>query len=131
MSDQEKRTLERAAKAGDPDAMRKANVDQVRYGEGVVGHMRTLIGQWIYVEGVKLNYRGILVDLVTNGAGMLEGLLMEPCSRVGEWGDQPEEQYEETMQGLRLIPYGTVCDVGLQQAHWPKTTPKIGPRRGT
>lgn len=128
--DSDRRAKERKIKEGGASAADEARLaaEYERAGLTALAHLQGLIGRWVYLEGVKLNYRGVLVGLTRGGDGEPTGLLLDPCSRVGEWQDLPTEQYEETMEGVRLIPYGTLCDVGAQQAHWPQKTPPKGAR---
>lgn len=129
--DEENRKKQRQAAEDGPESLAAAIAERsaIRVGGGSAAWFEQFVGKWCYVEGVKLNYRGIFQGVITNAHGRPEGLLFEPMARVGSWGDEPEKEYEETMQGERYIPYGTICDFGEQQGHWPKSVQPIGPRR--
>jgi hypothetical protein len=128
--DEERRAKERESqKAGGVTALDEARSAHAatRAGDSLVSFIAGFIGQWVYIEGVKLNYRGVLQDVTVDGSGRPSSLLMNPCARTGEWNDFPKDEYEETMNGTRALPWDTVCDFGAMQAHWPKAVPPPGP----
>lgn len=131
MSDEDRRKRQREAEK-DPGSAesraRQAAEDERATGAlGLERYLNTFIGQWIYVEGVKMNYRGVLVGLAYYSGDGTQ-LLVTPCHRVGDWGDYPTEANEEVMTSTpdhpRAIPWGSVTEFGLMQAHWPKHGPK-------
>ena len=105
--------------------------DQIRTAGGVIGVLATFCGQWVYAETWKMNYRGVLKDVTTEPTGAVV-LLLDPCYRVGEWQDGPDEATEEKMETTpahpRLMRWEGVAEFGLIQAHWPKSGPPAGPK---
>ena len=129
MSDETRRKRERDAKAsGEPAAQAAALRAAERSAPWTkLEYLQALVGHWIYVETAKLNYRGVLLGCTPEG-----DLLMSPCFRTGDWGDEPSPQYEERMESgpehPRLVAWGGICELGLMQAHWPKDGPPAGRR---
>lgn len=80
--------------------------------------LRDLLGEWIYTEGVRINYRGRLVGLAAGGCGDLT-LVVEPCYRVGVWTMEGLTN-EVLMPGRCLLPFGAMIHVGPHPATWPK-----------
>ena len=124
MSDEKRRKAERDARAaGDQDAMSRAEADKRRAGVGVGGFLEALIGQAIYVEGVRINYRGTLREVLYYADGAPAGLVMAPCQRVSYFGKNgPDTNYTYTHTEPRLVPYEVVHDVGAEGfsgAKWP------------
>jgi hypothetical protein len=130
MSDEERRKAQRRSVLRESTALEtaRAQAAEARSGFGVMGVLQPLIGEWCYFEGCKMNYRGILRDIVTNVMGDVMGVLCEPLSRVGEWQDIPTEAYEETLTGMRYLQWEGILECGKQQAHWPKKLPAEGIR---
>ena len=124
MSDEKARKRERDNKAamgtGDMTGASAVGRDQARAGGGLAGFFRSLIEKWVYVEGCRLNYRGILKEVYIGGDGEPTGCLLDPCIRVGEWGDQPQAQYEETMNGPHVLLKEGIIEMGLQMKAWPQ-----------
>lgn len=112
MSDQEKRARERKAKAGDPSAAAAVERDQARYGEGVLGFLDELVGKQIYIEGARINYRGVLQAVLRHGDGTPAGLVgrFQRVSYMGK--DGPDRQWTFVHSKPRLVPYEMVHDVG-------------------
>lgn len=130
MSDSERRRKARdGAASGDFSA--SVAVD-TRSGFGLIGHLGRFIGQWVYLEGYKMNYRGVLLDVIPGTSNADAQLVFSPLFRVGEWGDEPDGTYEEEMESSqefpRIVPFGSVTDFGLMQAHWPKSAATLNPR---
>lgn len=106
--------------------------DMLRTAGGLIGLLARYVGKWVYAETYKMNYRGVLIDIVPEPQGGLV-LVFSTLIRVGEWGDDPAEDYEEPMEATaehpRLLRWDSVTDFGLQQAHWKTSATKSG-RRG-
>ena len=130
MSDEQKRRAERdALTSGDLMSAARANNERNRAGEGLLAWLEQFVGQWVYAETYKMNYRGVLKAVLSDSMAKPTGLLFSQLSRVGDWSDQPNETYEETMSGERYLAWDGVCEFGAQQAHWPKTLSKPGPKQ--
>lgn len=124
MNDEERRRNQRAAREGDAMAMVRENVEQARSGEGVVGFLEALIGTTVYIEGVRINYRGTLRRVLYHGDGSCAGLVLQPCQRVSYFERSgPQENYTYTHTEPRLVPYEMVHDVGAEgfaEGNWRK-----------
>ena len=134
MSDDENRKHARKIKAnGEATAIEeaRANANLTRSGASLASILERCIEHKVYAETYKMNYRGTLRGIVLNGVGDVISLLMFPLWRTGDWGDQPNETFEEQMQASadfpRIIAWESITDFGLQQSHW-KDGPSIGPR---
>lgn len=124
MSDEKRRKRERDAQAeGGTAALAGAHADRRRSGHGIAGFLDELIGQTIYVEGVRINYRGTLREVLYHADGMPAGLVMNPCQRVSYFQQTgPNTAYTYTHTEPRLVPYEVVHDVGLEGfagGKWP------------
>lgn len=127
VSDAEIRRKERKAKTGDLNAAAEVERSRTRLGEGVLGFLQELVGKQIYVEGIRINYRGILEDVITYGDG-------SPAALVGRWQrvsyfekSGPNGSYTYTHTKPHLIPYEVVHDVGEEgfaEGAWPPL-PKV------
>lgn len=103
------------------EKLRQLDRREVANGRGPLAHLRTLVGSWVYVEGARLNYRGLLKDVMANERGQPEALILEPGYRVGDWGRQgPDSNYEIDMGGPRYVPYATILEIGKQPDAWAK-----------
>lgn len=125
MSDEEKRRKERKALANPDDTAAAAAVerDNARIGDGIFGFLEELLEKKIYVEGARINYRGVLRKVLRHGDGTPAGLVMAPCQRVS-WFQKngPEAGYTYTHTKPRLVPYEMVHDVGEEgfaEGAWP------------
>jgi len=108
----------------DDDSVAGARVarETLRAGGGFGAFFGPLLDRWVYVEGARMNYRGVLVDVLYSGDGTPAGLVLDPCYRVGEWdASGPSSQYEQRQEGPHIITWGSVCEVGMQLASWPTT----------
>lgn len=122
MSDSETRRKERRAATGDAGAAAEVERARARVGEGVLGFLQELVGKQVYVEGIRINYRGILEEVLTYGDGA-------PAALVGRWQrvsyfekGGPNASYTFTHTRPHLIPYEVVHDVGEEGFHegaWP------------
>lgn len=112
MRDEERTDLARQARDGDSDAARKLETESGRRGEGVVGFLRELVGKWVYIEGIRINYRGILLEVLTHADGRASGLIGK-WQRVS-WFQRtgPEANYTFTHTKPTMIPYDCVHDIG-------------------
>lgn len=122
MSDATRQKAKRdAAASGDPHDEARVSAEETRAGGGLLGYVRSLIGTWTYIEGARMNYRGVVVDVFPGPNGLEpSGILMDPCIRVGEWGDSgPSAQYEERFPGASFVTWGSVCQIGPQPTAWP------------
>lgn len=122
MSDEKARKKARDAKAaGDVVGMESAAVHSGRSGAGELGWLLPHLDTWIYVETVKMNYRGVLREVLVDGMNQPSALVMEPCYRVGEWDRSgPTAQYEMLMEGPHAVRYGTVGEIGPMHKSWPR-----------
>lgn len=128
MSDEERRKKERKAKVNADDQLAAAAVERenARTGDGVIGFLDKLVGRTIYVEGIRINYRGVLRSVPRHGDGTPAGLVMEPCQRVSYFQRSgPDRNYVFTHTKPRLVPYECVHDVGEEgfaEGEWPKVS---------
>jgi hypothetical protein len=122
--DEERRKRERKALAHvDASAAAAVERDQARVGQGVIGFLEELVGRTVYVEGVRINYRGVLKQVLRHGDGTPAGLVMQPCQRVSYFNRRgPDQSYVFTHTQPRLVPYEVVHDVGEEgfaEGAWP------------
>ena len=110
----------RARASGDAVDADAAGRAEARAGGGIGGFLLPLVGTWVYIEGARMNYRGVLADLFLGHDGQPTGLVMDPCIRVGDWSDQPNASYEERMHGPHLVTWGSVIEIGPQMKAWPQ-----------
>ena len=128
MSDEERRKKERKAKV-DGDAATAAAVerDNARFGDGLTGFLDELVGKNIYIEGVRINYRGTLRAVLRHGDGTPAALVLQPCQRVSYFQrGGPDRSYVFTHTQPRLVPYEVVHDVGVEgfvEGEWPQIKP--------
>jgi hypothetical protein len=129
-SDERRRNREREAlkTPGDPLAQAAARAAHERSGQetSLRAYLDLFLGLWCYLEGVKMNYRGVLVGFINEPGGGQGSLLFHPLHRIGEWGrNGPESQYEAKMNSTpdqpRAIPWGSLTDFGLMDSKWPTT----------
>jgi hypothetical protein len=114
-----RRKAREAMMTGDTVAMKQDAINEARRGAGLTGFMSEFIDKWIYLEGSRMNYRGVLVDVFSGPDGQPSGLVLNPCIRVGEWGDVPNPTYEERFPGPHVISWAAVIQVGAQPIAWP------------
>jgi hypothetical protein len=113
VNDEQRQRNKRAAKQGDGMAAVREQVEQARVGDGIAGFLAGLIGKMVYVEGVRINYRGTLQRVFYHGDGAVSGLVLNPCQRVSYFEKTgPQASYTYTHTKERLIPYEVVHDVG-------------------
>jgi hypothetical protein len=115
MSDEDRQKRARKARvSGDPAEAAAVERDQGRVGEGVLGFLDELVGKNVFVEGVRINYRGTLRSVMRHGDGTPAGLVMQPCQRVSYFQQRtgPDKSYTYTHTRPRLVPYEVVHDVG-------------------
>lgn len=123
--DENRRRRERkAAATGDQQEAARVERDMARVGEGVHGFLDELVGKQIYIEGVRINYRGTLRRVLRHGDGMPGALILQPCQRVSYFNRPgPDKSYAFTHTRPRLIPYEVVHDIGEEgfaEGPWSK-----------
>lgn len=122
--DENRRRREHKAREGDPQEAVRVERDMARVGEGVHGFLDELIGKQIYIEGVRINYRGTLRQVLRHGDGMPGALILQPCQRVSYFNRPgPDKNYAFTHTKPRLVPYEMVHDVGEEgfaEGEWSK-----------
>lgn len=122
--DEDKRRAERAAWVdGDERAEAEVNHSLNRMGEGRLAMLRRYVGRWVYVEGARMNYVGILAGVTSLGNGDPAELLWERVWRMGDWnrtGPLTQNAMELTIErGLpQWTPWNAVDGFGLAPAGW-------------
>lgn len=117
MSDEDRRRKERKLKGtGAPTALdaARANAELVRRGLGVAGFLGELLGVDVFIEGIRINYRGVLLEVLIGGDGKVEGLKgrWQRVSYFNKGG--PDAGYTYTHAHECVIPYDTVHLVGRE-----------------
>ena len=124
MRDEEKRKKQRAAEAGDTQAQAELNREEARRGEGVIGFLLGLVGKQVWIEGVRINYRGVLVEVIRNSDGTCGALVLSPFQRISYFGKNgPDQFYTYTHNNPHLVPYECIHDIGEEGfvgSAWPK-----------
>lgn len=124
MADQDTRSMQRKVESGEASAadIARLEADMTRRGQGLVGFLNSLIGILIYVEGIRINYRGVLERVLIHGDG-------KPAGLVGRWqrvsyfqkeGPRADYTFDHLHEGV--IPYETVHWVGRDGfvgCNWP------------
>lgn len=122
-TDERKRKAQRDAQRDptDPLLQAQAGAEAARSGEETeVAFLRAHVGQWIYFETVRINYRGLLRRVCADALGNPTSLIVDPCYRVGVW--QIESVTSEChMPGERAIRWDAVLEFGPQLPRWPRT----------
>ena len=121
--DEKRRRATRDAQATkDPEAERAAEAAALRAGDASGHPLAPYVGQWVYLETWKMNYRGVLV-----GLPRIDGstwLALHPCYRVGDWSlERPtsEARQETSDECPSLIPLeAAVSELSLQRPTWPR-----------
>lgn len=113
VSDEEVRALRRRAAAGDEQAAAKVNRMESRGNESVYSFLEGLVGKLLFIEGLRINYRGVLRHVIRGGDGRPEGLVFDRLQRVS-WFQKsgPEAAYTFVHQKERLVPWDSVLDIG-------------------
>lgn len=126
MSDEARRKKEREALAGgDPVVRAAASAAAVRHQASLADYARALIGEVVYLEGVRMNYLGVLMD-VPSVMGEPQALIFSELWRVGEWGgetDLPVPRFCFRMPASpekpRIVPWeGVGGEFGLAPDGW-------------
>jgi hypothetical protein len=113
MRDAERRAKQRPAEAGDTQAVAEVERDNARTGRGVAGFLLALVGKQVWIEGVRINYRGILLDVLFNGDGSVAGLVLHPFQRISYFNKkEPDTNYTFTHTKPHLVPYECIHDIG-------------------
>src|SRR6202522_4265410 len=124
MSDEDRQAKRRKAKMGDEDAATSVNREDARLGEGVIGFLLELVGKQIWIEGVRINYRGTLKNVIRNADGTPGGLVLFPFQRVSYFGQRgPESGYTYDHAKPHFVPYEVIHDIGedgFVGLTWPK-----------
>lgn len=125
MSDTETRAKARRAKA-EPDDVRAVaahGADMARRGEGVIGFLLELIGKQVWIEGIRINYRGTLREVLRNSDGTTGALVLSPFQRVSYFQKGgPDTSYTYNHTKPHLVPYEVVHDIGEEgfaEGAWP------------
>ena len=113
--DEDRRRKQRAAKA-EPDnaaAAAAVNADDARMGEGVIGFLLELVGKQVWIEGVRINYRGILRSVLKNHDGSPAALVLHPFQRISYFQKNgPDNTWTFAHSRPHLVPYECIHDVG-------------------
>ncbi len=81
--------------------------------ESLRSWLETLIGQVLYIEGIRINYRGKLIRVIWGGDGKPEGLLMEKLERISYMtATGPNAGTTYVHDEERLVPWDCVHDIG-------------------
>lgn len=122
MSDKDRRKRERDAVVGGSEEARTFARDRERCLEGPLARLRRYVGRDVYLEGARMNYCGILLEVLADAAGDPAYLLFARLWRVGDWDRTgPAAAYAQLLpveEGLpQWVPWGAVDGFGL--APWP------------
>ena len=126
MSDADLRERERRIAAGDaaPGDVARAAREAARFGFGLAEDVRRFLGLWVYVEGARMNYRGLLREVHVAPDGKVVALVLEPAWRLG-WWDTPEggprQGYHFKLNGPVIVPWEAVQALHEQFASWAKS----------
>lgn len=122
MSDAELHARSRIAAATGEDDGRAAR-DAARAGLGLVARIRTFVGVWVYVEGARMNYRGLLTEVFVEPSGRIEAIMLEPAWRLGWWETPeagPRSGYHFKLEGAAVVPWSAVQGLHEQFKGWPE-----------
>ena len=124
MRDEERRKKERAAKLGDEQAAASLNREDARRGEGVIGFMAELVGKTVWIEGIRINYRGTLREVLRNADDSVAGLVLFPFQRVSYFQKSgPDANCTFDHAKPHFVPYECIHDWGedgLVGSTWSK-----------
>jgi len=124
MSDEERQEKRRKARLGDEDAATAVNRQDARLGEGIVGFLLELVGKCIWIEGIRINYRGTLRQVIRNADGTPGALVLFPFQRVSYFIQRgPDTNYTFDHAKPHMVPYEIIHDVGedgFLGSSWPK-----------
>lgn len=113
MSDEERLDLAREAAGG--DLMAQARLDRMhsRDPNSLRAWLDALVGQVIFIEGIRINYRGPLVRIIWSGDGKPEGLIFSSLERIS-YMDKSAPNTNTTFRhkGERFVPWDCVHDIG-------------------
>ena len=124
-TDTDRRELQRKL-AADPDDQRSAHKLarlESRIGEGRLAFLRRFCGQFIYLEGARMNYLGTLMDVTGSPSGDPSELLFSRLQRVGDWGREgPDESRTMELPASedhpQVVPWHSVDQFGLAPGGW-------------
>lgn len=114
MGDEKYRELKRRADAsGEPGDEAAAAREAFRRGRGVLAHLETLIGKSVFIEGVRIDYRGKLISVFYHPDGYPGGLLLEKGAERVSYFDRggPNESYTYICDHDAFIPYEMVHEI--------------------
>src|ERR1017187_2004066 len=98
---------------GDAKAAAEVNRDDARRGDGVIGFLSELIGKTVWIEGVRINYRGTLLEVIRNADDSVAGLVLFPFQRVSYFQQRgPDANYTFNHAKPHFVPYECIHDVG-------------------
>lgn len=130
-ADERRREKERQAATGGPEDIQRSLHEAARAtGEGRMATFRNYIGKRVYIEGARMNWRGVMVGFYLMPSGDVGELALHPCARIGEWDENGvQKAYEEVFptseNNPALIPWvGGVTFMALEPLHWPANDKK-------
>jgi hypothetical protein len=113
MSDEEVQMLRRRAQEGDARAEERLGRMESRGGESVFSFMEGLVGKLLFIEGLRINYRGILKRVIKAPNGDPAALVFDRLQRVSWFQKEgPEAAYSFVHERERLVPWDSILDVG-------------------
>ena len=124
MSDSKTRELERRVAQDPTDHAAAAALERERSKAGTsrLSMLRRYVGRWVYVEGARLNYGGVLKAVTGNASGDPCELLFDPLWRIGTWGALPNMDSCQLMPselGMpQWLPWCAVDNFGLMVPRW-------------
>lgn len=121
-TDERKRKAARDAQSDPTDPLLQAQAANERDRSGAerteAVFLREHVGQWVYFETVRINYRGLLKEVEIDALGNPTSLILNPCYRIGAW--QIESVTSEChMPGERAVRWAGVLEFGTQLPRWP------------
>jgi hypothetical protein len=122
--DVEERELERAAAEGDGAAAERLGRARSRSTETVYSWLEGLVGKLVNIEGLRVNYRGILHRVIRRPDGGPDALVFQRLERVS-WFQKngPEAAHTFIHKKERLVPWEVVLDIGEEGFGWAPETP--------
>ena len=128
MSDEERQRHKREAKMGDKDALARVERDAMRTADPGTrqGWVQGHLGKVVFLEGIRINWRGLLGRILYHGDGKISDLVFEgPCQRIGDMSaSKPNDTYTLTTNSPEtLVPWDTIIamceDCGFNSKKWP------------
>ena len=113
MIDEETQKLRRQAESGDEAAKARLERIESRFGESIRSFLEGLIGKLVFIEGIRINYRGILKRIIVDGNGMPSALIFDRLQRISYMSQSTaENSYVFKHAKERLVPWDVVHDIG-------------------